>query len=111
MPDMTNSERTSTKLADKPLSLEQAMILLKKLDHWNINETGTEITREFKFANYYETISFINTVAWIAHQENHHPTLIINYNRCKVLYNTHSVNGLSNNDFTCATRIDSLLKT
>jgi len=46
----------------------------------------------------------------VSNQENHHPELTISYNKCKVEYTTHSVNGLSENDFICAAKIDALLK-
>ena len=64
--------------------------------------------RTFRFKNYYETIAFVNALAWMAHSEDHHPDLAVGYNRCAVTYSTHSVSGLSENDFICAARIDTL---
>jgi 4a-hydroxytetrahydrobiopterin dehydratase len=48
-------------------------------------------------------------VAWIAHREDHHPDLEVGYNRCTVRFSTHSVGGLSENDFISAAKIDTLL--
>ena len=55
------------------------------------------------------TMAFVNAVAWIAHREDHHPDLLVSYNRCTVRFNTHSVGGLSINDFICAAKVDGLL--
>jgi 4a-hydroxytetrahydrobiopterin dehydratase len=72
-------------------------------------ELGAEaISRQFHFANHYETMAFVNAVAWISHREDHHPLLEVGYNRCKVVYSTHSVRGLSENDFICAAKVDAL---
>jgi 4a-hydroxytetrahydrobiopterin dehydratase len=54
-------------------------------------------------------MAFVNAVAWIAHQQDHHPDLEVSYKRCLVRYSTHAINGLSENDFICAAKIDALL--
>ena len=54
-------------------------------------------------------MAFVNAVAWIAHREDHHPDLAVSYNRCTVRLNTHSVGGISRNDFICAAQVDALL--
>ncbi|EGQ63942.1 pterin-4-alpha-carbinolamine dehydratase, partial [Acidithiobacillus sp. GGI-221] len=64
---------------------------------------------EFRFKNFYETMAFVNAVAWISHREDHHPDLELGYNRCVVHYSTHAIGGLSENDFICAARVDALL--
>jgi 4a-hydroxytetrahydrobiopterin dehydratase len=84
--------------------------LISLLDSWELGSDNNSIARNFKFNNYYETISFVNSVAWIAHQQDHHPELFITYNQCKVSYSTHSVGGLSRNDFICAARINQLFR-
>ncbi|HSI33312.1 MAG: 4a-hydroxytetrahydrobiopterin dehydratase [Phycisphaerae bacterium] len=68
-----------------------------------------EIARTFKFANFHETMAFVNAVAWVAHREDHHPDLEVGYNRCAVRYSTHSIGGISENDLICAARVDALL--
>ena len=78
------------------------------VDGWQINAESNEISKQFKFNNYYETISFVNSVAGIVHQQDHHPTLNVTYNQCNISYSTHSVGGLSRNDFICAARINHL---
>ena len=81
--------------------------LIGSLHGWN-NLDNTAIERAFSFKNFYETIAFVNAVAWIANREDHHPDLQVGYNRCVVRFNTHSVRGLSENDFICAAKVDSL---
>jgi len=88
------------------LSSEQVATLLKDLDDWELS--GGTIARTFKFENYYQTIAFVNALAWISHREDHHPDLEVGYNRCRVAYSTHSVGGLSENDFICAAKVNAL---
>jgi 4a-hydroxytetrahydrobiopterin dehydratase len=76
---------------------------------WSLSEDGRMIQRNFRFKNYYQTIAFVNALAWVAHHQDHHPDLEVGYNRCVVHYSTHSAGGLSENDFICAARIDALV--
>ena len=96
-----------------PLSSDEINHLLKELhEDWaRTNENPPELQRTFKFKNYYETIAFVNALAWIAHQDDHHPDIEVSYNRCVVHYSTHSIGGISENDFICAAKIDALLPT
>ncbi len=66
------------------------------------------IQKRFEFADYHRTMAFVNALAFVAHREDHHPELLITYNRCTVRFNTHSVAGISINDFICAARVDAL---
>lgn len=91
------------------LTREQAEGLLAKLDGWSVLDDGNAIRRVLEFKDYAETMAFVNAVAWIAHRQDHHPDLEVGYNRCAVRFSTHSVGGLSENDFICAARIDALL--
>ncbi len=81
---------------------------LAQLEGWQLIDSGNVLQKEFRFKDYYQTIAFVNVIAWIANRENHHPDLEVGYNRCQVNYTTHEVNGLSINDFICAARIDAL---
>jgi len=75
---------------------------------WELS--GNEITRTYAFKNYYQTVSFVNAVAWIAHQEDHHPDISFGYKKCTVRYSTHAIGGLSENDFISAAKIDALIE-
>ncbi|MES2956037.1 MAG: 4a-hydroxytetrahydrobiopterin dehydratase [Pseudomonadota bacterium] len=74
---------------------------------WRLLDGSLEKT--FSFKNYYETIAFVNAVAFIANAEDHHPDLALSYGKCTVRFNTHDVNGISVSDFFCASRVDALL--
>ena len=69
---------------------------------------GRSICRTYAFANYWETIAFVNAIAWVVHREDHHPELTVTYDRVGVRFDTHSVGGISANDFICAARCDAL---
>ena len=87
----------------------EAQGLLKQLKAgWSINAASTEIRREYAFKDFYRTMSFVNAVAHIANREDHHPDLEVGYNYCRIRYSTHAIEGLSENDFICAAKIDTL---
>jgi len=79
---------------------------LQVLDQWT-SATGT-LTKTYRFKNYYETIAFVNALAYLVHREDHHPELRVSYSSCEVRYNTHSINGISQNDFISAAKADAL---
>ena len=89
-------------------ALEQTEIdrLLEGLDGWE--HSGGELAKTYQFKDYYETIAFVNAIAWVSHRENHHPDLDVAYRQCRVRYSTHAIGGLSENDFICAAKIDAL---
>ena len=81
---------------------------IKLLNQWEIIE-DKKIVKEFKFKDFIEAKYFLDLIAAIADEQNHHPTLIINYNKLKVILTTHFVNGLTDNDFIMAKIIDQLI--
>ncbi|WP_028006486.1 4a-hydroxytetrahydrobiopterin dehydratase [Solimonas flava] len=76
---------------------------------WKWARDGKAIEAAFEFDNYWQTTAFVNAVAWIAHTADHHPDISFGYNKCSVSYWTHAVDGLTENDFICAAKIDALL--
>ncbi|HZO01926.1 MAG TPA: 4a-hydroxytetrahydrobiopterin dehydratase [Burkholderiales bacterium] len=92
----------------KPFTPQEAQQLLKSLKGWKV-EDG-KLAKTFPFQNYYETMAFVNALAWISHREDHHPDLGVHYNKCRVEYSTHAIGGLSENDFICAAKADALLE-
>ena len=92
------------------LSAEAVRELMQQLHgDWSADDDTQHIRRSFRFKNYYQTIAFVNALAWVAHTEDHHPDLEVGYNRCHIRYSTHAIGGLSDNDFICAAKIDALL--
>ena len=91
-----------------PLTPQQAAPLLKGLEGWAMD--GRMIARTYHFKNYFETMAFVNAAAWVSHREDHHPDIALGYNQCKVSYITHAIDGLSENDFICAAKLDALFE-
>lgn len=91
-----------------PLTREEVEALLEHLDGWTL-ESGA-ITKTYSFKNHYQTLAFVNAAAWISHREDHHPDMTVGYNTCRVAYVTHAINGLSQNDFICAAKLDKLFE-
>ena len=75
---------------------------------WTLAGDAKSLKRALKFKDFYRTMSFVNAVAHIANVEDHHPDLEVGYNYCRITYSTHSIGGLSQNDFICAAKIDRL---
>lgn len=80
---------------------------LALLPQWR--RAGDAIERRFAFPDFHHTMAFVNAVAWVAHAEDHHPDFAVGYGSCTVRFNTHSVGGISINDFICAAKVDALL--
>lgn len=94
------------------LSTEDVKKYLHQLNNsWDNDQTKKQILFDFQFKNYYETIAFVNALAWISHQQDHHPDLEVGYNHCLVRYSTHSAGGLSIKDFVCAALVEKLTHT
>jgi 4a-hydroxytetrahydrobiopterin dehydratase len=95
----------------RALSPTEVVTRLANATGWQLAGNGADVAIEktFRFADYHETLAFVNAVAFIAHTQDHHPELTVGYNRCVVRWNTHDVGGLSETDFACAERVDALL--
>ena len=100
-----------SELPQRALSATEIVAHLSKLQGWSLAGDGRDVSikKTFTFANYYETISFVNAVAFVAHVQDHHPALSVHFNCCAIAFNTHDVGGLSDTDFECAGRVDALL--
>ena len=109
MSRLANRKCTACAPGTPTLPAGAATQLLAELDPgWTVVEDGKALRRAFRFEDFYRTMTFVNAVAWIANAEDHHPDLELGYNYCRVRYSTHSVGGLSENDFICAAKIDAL---
>jgi len=103
--------RDWSKTTRRALKPTEIVTRLSELPGWKLTGDGTEVAIEktFTFANYYETLAFVNALALVAHRLDHHPDLSVHYNRCVVRLRTHDVQGLSETDFDSAARADALL--
>ena len=92
-----------------PLTRAAAESLLGSLDSaWQLAADNQSLRRELAFKDFYRTMSFVNAVAHVANIEDHHPDLEVGYNYCRIRFTTHAIKGLSENDFICAAKIDSV---
>ena len=107
--DLTQQTCVACEGLTHPLSENQVETLMPQLRDWQTQNSSKELYKEFKFKDFYQTMAFVNAVAWIANQENHHPDLEVGYNYCHIRYFTHAIDGLSQNDFICAAKIDKLI--
>ena len=91
------------KLADA--AIDEA---LATLPGWSRIPGDGALQKTFRFSDYYRTIAFVNAVAWIANQQDHHPDLDVHYNCCGVTFSTHDAGGITLNDLICAARVEAL---
>ena len=106
MTDLKN-QRCKPLEGQPPMAPADIVLHLARVDGWA--ERDGAIEKSWRFGNFHETMAFVNALAWIAHAEDHHPDVSFGYNRCSVRFNTHSVGGISINDFICAAKVDALL--
>ena len=109
MTDLANKRCTPCRGDTPAVVPDKVTAYLQTLPGWAAGDDQKEIAKVFEFKNYYETMAFVNAVAWIAHREDHHPDLGVSYRNCRVRYSTHAIRGLSENDFICAAKVEALL--
>ncbi|HVE53624.1 MAG TPA: 4a-hydroxytetrahydrobiopterin dehydratase [Ramlibacter sp.] len=103
--------RDVAKLQRRALTPTEIVKRLADLPGWKLSGDGADVAIEktFRFADYFETIAFVNALAFVAHTLDHHPELAVHYDRCAVRFSTHSLQGISDSDFECAARADALV--
>lgn len=104
-------KRDWSQLQRRALTPTEIVKRLADLPGWKLAGDGDDVAieRTYRFADYYETISFVNALAFVANALDHHPDLSVHYDRCVVRFSTHSLQGISEADFECAARADALL--
>jgi 4a-hydroxytetrahydrobiopterin dehydratase len=109
MPDLTKKKCTPCQGGVAALTRTEALGFLARIDQaWSLADNSRSIQRELSFKDFYRTMSFVNAVAHLANIEDHHPHLEIGYNYCRIIYTTHAIEGLSENDFICAAKVDQI---
>lgn len=106
--DLTNKQCKPCEGGMLPLAQPEIDHLMPQLEGWQ--QYDRLISKTYRFKNYYQTIAFVNAIAWLSHREDHHPGLGVSYNECRVEYTTHAIHGLSENDFICASKVEALFK-
>ena len=85
---------------------------LKKIDGWDVKSNEDKsfyLIKDFKFKNFEDSQSFVNKVGNLAEEENHHPDISFGWGYCKIKIFTHAINGLAENDFILAAKIDKII--
>lgn len=109
MTELRNRHCRIIERGETPLAAAALEPLLQALHaDWTLNAAGDAIQRVFRFKDFYQTMAFVNGLALIAHEEDHHPEMRVTYNTCSVNLTTHAAAGLTENDFICAAKIDAL---
>jgi 4a-hydroxytetrahydrobiopterin dehydratase len=106
-PDLAALSALNCRAGGPLLSAAEMTQRLKALPTWEY--TDNRLIKTFRFANYYETMAFVNAVAYIAHREDHHPDLSVHYNRVVASYSTHDAGGVTLNDCICAAKVEALI--
>ena len=91
---------------ESPLNLSEIEDNRTLTPEWQYCATENKLCQTFHFDDYHQTMAFVNKVSEVSHQQNHHSEMVVSYNRCKVIFSTHSVGGITENDFICAALID-----
>jgi len=106
MSELTQKRCVPCEAGVPPLEKQEVERLLGQVPGWSL--TGKWITKEFQFKNFVEAMKFVNQVAALAEEEGHHPDIHVHYNKVSFDIWTHAINGLSENDFVLAAKIDAL---
>lgn len=91
-----------------PMSLDMAEKYLAEATGWELRENATKLKRTFKFTNFVDAMKLAQRVGELCEIEGHHPDLTIGWGYCKVEFQTHKINGLHENDFIMAAKVNKL---
>jgi len=92
-----------------PLTLTEAQTYMDQVPGWQLIDNGTKIERTFKFKNFADAMTLAQKVGHLAESEGHHPEITFGWGYCKVLFYTHKINGLHENDFIIAAKVNQLV--
>ena len=93
-----------------PMSEAEEEQYVQSVPSWSLNRDGTHrISKDFKFKTFPQAIQFVNKVAEIAENQGHHPNFCVNYTVVKTELYTHAIDGLSENDFIMAAKLDNIV--
>jgi 4a-hydroxytetrahydrobiopterin dehydratase len=85
-----------------PIDPQAALALQASLPGWSLSADGRAISRRFRFRDFHATMDYVNRLAAVAHEQDHHPDLKVGYDYCEVLFTTHDAGGLTALDAVCA---------
>jgi 4a-hydroxytetrahydrobiopterin dehydratase len=106
MDDLTKKKCVPCEGGTPPLEQDAIQQYLPKVPGWGVAADLKSISREFQFNDFKRAVAFVNEVADLAEFEGHHPDIAIWYNKVKLTLSTHAIEGLSENDFILAAKIN-----
>ena len=106
--DLTQKKCVACESGMPPLAREEALILMKQITGWTLSGDSRWISKEFKFKDFAEALSFTDKVGAIAEAEGHHPDIQLSWGKVTLELTTHAIKGLSENDFIIAAKVDKL---
>lgn len=93
-----------------PMAKPKAEEMLVAVPDWKLEQNATRLTRRFEFEDFRKAMEFVNRVADVAEEEQHHPDVAIHWNKVDLVLWTHKIGGLHENDFILAAKVDQLLE-
>ena len=112
MIDLINKKCVPCEGGVSALDLQEIHKYQKKVDGWDVKFNEKKIyflEKNFKFKNFLESQKFVNKVGEISEQEGHHPDILFGWGYAKISITTHAIEGLSENDFILAAKIDRII--
>ena len=112
MSDLINKKCTPCEGGIIPFDITEIHKYQKKVDGWDISKDKKEIFllyKKFNFKNFIESQNFVNEVGKISEEEGHHPDILFGWGYAEIKITTHAIEGLSENDFILAAKIDQLI--
>ena len=112
MSDLANKKCVPCEGNIPPFKIEEIHNYLKKVDGWTVNQDkidGFHLIKDFKFKNFVESQNFVNKIGIISEKEGHHPDIKFGWGYATIIITTHAIEGLSENDFILAAKIDQIV--
>jgi 4a-hydroxytetrahydrobiopterin dehydratase len=109
MEDLLSKRCTPCRGGIPPLTPEQAQSYMAQVSGWSLIDNATKIERTFKLKNFAEAMRLAQKVGELAEEEDHHPEITFGWGYCKVLFYTHKIKGLHENDFIIAAKVNQLV--
>jgi 4a-hydroxytetrahydrobiopterin dehydratase len=107
--DLPSKHCTPCEGGTPPLSRDQIRDLLAEVPHWRPLDDGKHIRREWRVKDFASAMTFLDEIGWLAEEEGHHPDLhLTGYRNVAVELSTHAADGLTENDFILAAKIDEI---
>ncbi len=106
--DLSQKRCVPCEVGAVPLTYSEAEEFLAQVQRWTLSEDGKKISKSFKFKDFVTAMEFANKITPVAEHEGHHPDLFVGWGKVRVELSTHSIKGLSENDFILAAKIDVL---